>query len=1073
MSQPVTGVKNSWLGNSNADPNTFVPQGIEGMYVSPDGTVYTNVGWEEGGGQYNQVKNGVVYHGEGCFGWGRYGGFEVAANSTYVYFAGEIGNEGGGLVGANEWPAGNKNWTGVSRRNKSDIKTGTSFANAKGQAPYTFFKVMFEMDNNSAPFATGLYATETELFAAFSDVNKVMVYDANTMAFKREFSVTTPRQMAMDADGMLWIAIGENAAKIERYDVNGVKQLQEINLAPNSFVGDFSIDNTNRMLIGDVGEREQVLIYTSINSTPVFTSTFGVQNGLYTGVFGKYETLKFNQIRGIGTDTSGNIFVCSTQWGTGGEGTIIESYSLATSALNWKRYCVLFVDALGIDAATDGQDIYGKVEHFTVDFSKPEGEEATLTGYTINKYKYPADPRLHGEIASVAVRNIAGKKFLAMSSMNGGIDAIFRFNAATDGEVAIPCVVFGWQTDTLYPGSPATPWLWRDLNANGLPEAGEYVDCGVHIIPDGGYGATMDDNGDIWVAVGDFINHMSCLGIAANGVPVYDGTFTAIPKPVPFTTVRRVQYNAVLDRMYLGGASTTYPDFFPWRPVGRALVRYDNWSTGNRTVQSELQLPHEVSSKSETVSFDAEGDYIFTVTDAASSPNIPRGQINIFNAATNSPVGVINSPYAEVGYPDIVQCVDVYKRLNGEYLIIQEDDGRLKNLMYRWTPDTTNYPVTAVSVTPTADTLIINETVQLTATVTPANATNRIVSWSSSDAAIATVSIDGLVKAIAPGVATITVTTADGAKTATSRIDVTPPPGGIWTIGDDKDSSWNWSGWDVYDDNACYEGTGHGGDANGSFGSYTFNGTEVEYYAWNGPDGADVEIFIDNVSKGIFSLNAAADMYNARVFNISGLAAGNHTIKIVKVSGSWAMVDYIQFRNTTVLPLQLISFTAQLVNGKSDLKWKTENQVNVSHFDIERSADGLSFVKIGEIANRVNGNYSTVDAAPVKGNNYYRLKIVDRDGKFRYSSVEMVRVLNKEVFDFTMHPNPNKGLLIIEPSQSDKPFIVSIFDQQGKKVLSQQITGKTPITIHHLAKGIYAVKLINNEFTKTNKLVKE
>ena len=108
------------------------------------------------------------------------------------------------------------------------------------------------MDNGAAPFAIGLYVTEIELFAAFSDLNKVMVYDANTMAFKREFPVITSRQMAMDADGMLWIAIGVEATKIERYNVNGAKQIQVINLAPNSSVGDFSIDNSNRILIGDV-----------------------------------------------------------------------------------------------------------------------------------------------------------------------------------------------------------------------------------------------------------------------------------------------------------------------------------------------------------------------------------------------------------------------------------------------------------------------------------------------------------------------------------------------------------------------------------------------------------------------------------------------------------------------------------------------------------------------------------------------------------------------------------------------------------------------------------------------------
>ena len=1076
--QQVTGVKNSWLGNSNADPNTFMPQGIEGMYVSSDGTVYTNVGWEEGGGQFTQVKNGEVIHAGGCFGWGRYGGYEVAANSTYVYFAGEINNEGGGLVGAIEWPVGTKNWTGVSRRNKSDITTGTPFSDAKGQAPYTYFKVMIEMDNDAAPFATGLYATETELFAAFSDLNKVMVYDANTMAFKREFAVTTPRQIAMDADGMLWIAIGMDATKIERYDINGVKQTQEINLAANSFVGDFSVDNTNRMLVGDVGQREQVIIYTNINSTPVFTSTFGALNGMFSGVPGKCAPLKFNQIRGIGTDNSGNIYIGNTQWGTGGQGIILESYNLATTALNWSKYCVMFVDAMGIDAATDGQDIYGMVEHFTVDYSKPEGQEATYSAYTINKYKYPHDPRLNthdagSSLGSVAVRNFNGHKFLSMSGMNGGTDAIFRFNPATDGEVAIPCVVFGWEQDPLYPGSPNEPWLWRDLNANGLPEIGEYVNCEVHITPDGGYGATMDDNGDIWVAVGDKINHMRCLGVAANGIPMYDGTFTEIPKPIPFNSVRRVQYNAAEDRLYLGGTTTNYPDVHPWRAMGRAIHRYDNWSTGNRIAQSELVVPYEVASNTETVSFKVEKDYIFTVVDADRSPVFPRGQVNIFKVSNNSPVGHINAPWANVGYPDMVQCVDVYKRQNGEYIIIQEEDGRNKNLMYRWTPDLTNYAVVGVTVNPVEKNLLVNEIVQLIATITPANASNRIVTWATSNAAVAMVSTNGLVKATALGTATITATTSDGNKTAISQINVLPPPQGTWVLADDKDPGWVWSGFEFDACASCFEGSAHSTEVLNSFATYTFTGTEVEVYCetWDGAGSND--IFIDNVLKGSFSQRIQPYGGANKFATISGLSNGSHTIKIVATTTDWTGIDYIRFKTAIVLPLQLISFTAKLENGKARLKWKTENEINVSHFDIERSSDGNRFDKIKEIASGGNGNYNTLDVAPQKGYNYYRLKMVDKDGRFSYSNVEMVKSLNDAIFSFIMYPNPNNGLLVVEPSQSNKPVIVSIFDQQGRLLLVKQITGKTPIAIHHLAKGIYTVKMIINGEVKTGKLIKQ
>jgi hypothetical protein len=83
--------------------------------------------------------------------------------------------------------------------------------------------------------------------------------------------------------------------------------------------------------------------------------------------------------------------------------------------------------------------------------------------------------------------------------------------------------------------------------------------------------------------------------------------------------------------------------------------------------------------------------------------------------------------------------------------------------------------VTGVSVSPTSASVAVNGTQQLAATVSPANATNPAVSWTSSNTAVATVSSTGLVTGVAAGTATITVTTQDGAKTATSAITVTAP----------------------------------------------------------------------------------------------------------------------------------------------------------------------------------------------------------------------------------------------------------------------------------------------------------
>ena len=83
-------------------------------------------------------------------------------------------------------------------------------------------------------------------------------------------------------------------------------------------------------------------------------------------------------------------------------------------------------------------------------------------------------------------------------------------------------------------------------------------------------------------------------------------------------------------------------------------------------------------------------------------------------------------------------------------------------------------PVTGISVAPLTASLVAGATQQLTTTILPATATNQAVVWASTNSLVATVSATGLVTAVAPGVANITVTTADGGFVATSVITVTP-----------------------------------------------------------------------------------------------------------------------------------------------------------------------------------------------------------------------------------------------------------------------------------------------------------
>ena len=112
---------------------------------------------------------------------------------------------------------------------------------------------------------------------------------------------------------------------------------------------------------------------------------------------------------------------------------------------------------------------------------------------------------------------------------------------------------------------------------------------------------------------------------------------------------------------------------------------------------------------------------------------------------------------------------------NAEFTFSADDPNFSGKVIVPWTNIITNVSVTGVSLDKTTLSMDIGEEEQLTATVNPADATNKAVGWESSDTDVATVSSTGEVKAIAPGTATITVTTDDGVFTATCEVIVFEP----------------------------------------------------------------------------------------------------------------------------------------------------------------------------------------------------------------------------------------------------------------------------------------------------------
>lgn len=167
-----------------------------------------------------------------------------------------------------------------------------------------------------------------------------------------------------------------------------------------------------------------------------------------------------------------------------------------------------------------------------------------------------------------------------------------------------------------------------------------------------------------------------------------------------------------------------------------------------------------------------------------------------------------------------------------------------------------------------------------------------------------------------------------------------------------------------------------------------------------------------------------------------------------------------------LLPSKLLYFQGQLSGSAISLNWEVEHQDLINYFIIEKK-QGNNWVEIANIsADPSRYKYSTLDATPSLGNNFYRLRVIDNDGSHYYSPIR--KIWNGQGFaDFVIYPNPSSGKVFVRGELlNGEP--IKLLDISGKMIWQQVIRSSTAeLMLPPLPPGVYLVQHGN----QTKKLV--
>jgi hypothetical protein len=207
------------------------------------------------------------------------------------------------------------------------------------------------------------------------------------------------------------------------------------------------------------------------------------------------------------------------------------------------------------------------------------------------------------------------------------------------------------------------------------------------------------------------------------------------------------------------------------------------------------------------------------------------------------------------------------------------------------------------------------------------------------------------------------------------------------------------------------------------------------------------------------SLGAKIAHVNAGVVDyVNGTSNGS----VVSGTGFTNFSPFFITSDAEILPVKITSFTAAKRNNVVSVNWAVANQVNIANYVVEKSNDGIVFSAVKNIAATNAISYAATDETPFVGSNYYRLRIVEKNGAIVYSTIAKIDFDGKSNSIKVFPTITNNSFTINTNSTKVKNY--SVISAQGKVVLQGRMTATQTVNIASLPTGTYQVKVDTQNF---------